>query len=567
MNVLPETITAPVTEDLSAVPTGDMPGDKVQIDESHVAKATALLPRLWEVLRPILAASPYQRAVIAVHGGSGVGKSEIGSLLAHFLRANGIGAYVMSGDNYPRRIPRDNDAERLRTFRTAGVRGLVDAGVYDPRVRGVLADLQSSDRDADPALVAEHPWLGTYQRAGRAALDAYLGTPNEIDFDEVSSILARFHDGATSLNLKRMGRELGELWYESVDVSDVSVLVVEWTHGNSDHLTGVDVPILLSSTPEETLAHRRSRARDGAVDSPFTTMVLGLEQAKLTSQARKAKIIVAKSGEVIDYDRYLEAMGRNLPGSGAMLNVYPDSVGGTLGDVVSLLVDPAVAGAFTAVYVLPSLFNTDLDRGFSVIDYGLNRLYATGADLDALREAGIALKLDFILNHASVLSPQFQDLLAKGDRSAYKDFFIDWNAFWAGHGELTEGGYVQPDPELIKDMYFRKPGLPILMVRLPDGSERPYWNTFYQEVRYPVPTALEVMQASGLQYASAEVVAARVGAALAAGKRPGDADFTGFEDARDPVVELVESRRTYLGQMDLDIRSPKVWQFYEDTLA
>ena len=566
MNVLPDAITAPVVEDLSAVPTGDMPGDKVQIDAGHVAKATSVLPRLWEVLRPILEASPHQRAVVAVHGGSGVGKSEIGSLLAHFLRANGVGAYVMSGDNYPRRIPRDNDAERLRTFRTAGVRGLVDAGLYGGDVRRALSDLQAADRDADPGLVAEHPWLGTYQRVGRAALDAYLGTPNEIDFDEVSGILARFHDGATSLNLKRMGRELGELWYESVDVSDVSVLVVEWTHGNSDHLTGVDVPILLSSTPEETLAHRRARARDGAVDSPFTTMVLALEQAKLASQARKAKIIVAKSGEVIDYDRYLASMGRNLPGAGAMLNLYPDSVGGTVADVVSLLVDPAVAGAFTAVYLLPSLFNTDLDRGFSVIDYGLNRLYATGADLNALREAGIALKLDFILNHASVLSPQFQDLLANGDRSAYKDFFIDWNAFWAGHGELTDGGYVQPDADLIKDMYFRKPGLPILMVRLPDGTERPYWNTFYQEVRYPVPTTLEVMRASGLQYASAEVVAARVGAAIAAGRGPGEADFSGFEDARDTVVELVESRRTYLGQMDLDIRSPKVWEFYEDTL-
>ena len=32
---------------------------------------------------------------------------------------NGVGAYVMSGDNYPRRIPRDNDAERLRTYRAA----------------------------------------------------------------------------------------------------------------------------------------------------------------------------------------------------------------------------------------------------------------------------------------------------------------------------------------------------------------------------------------------------------------------------------------------------------------
>src|SRR5664279_1372100 len=128
-----------------------------------------------------------------------------------------------------------------------------------------------------------------------------------------------------------------------------------------------------------------------------------------------------------------------------MLNVYPDSVGGTVSDVVDLVTDPAVTGAFSAVYLLPSVFNTDLDRGFSVIDYGLNRMYATQADLDALRDAGISLKLDFILNHASVLSPQFQDLVAKGDRSAYKDFFVDWNAFWAGHGTMTEGGFVRLD--------------------------------------------------------------------------------------------------------------------------
>jgi hypothetical protein len=564
---LPDRVIVPAIDDLDAIPTGDMPGDKVQIGEGHVAKATAVLPRLGEILKPILEASPHQRAVLAVQGGSGVGKSEIGSLLAHYLRANGIGAYVMSGDNYPRRIPRGNDAERLRTFRTAGVRGLVDAGAYDDDVRVALAALQTADRDADPAAVADKPWLATYQRVGRAALDAYLGTPNEIDFAEVSGILSRFHAGATSLQLKRMGRELGELWYSSVDLSEVNVLVVEWTHGNSDHLVGVDVAILLNSTPEETLSHRRARARDGATDSPFTTMVLALEQAKLASQAHKAKIIVAKSGALIDYDAYLESMGRNLPSAGAMLNVYPDSIGGTVKDVVDLVTDPAVTGAFSAVYLLPSVFNTDLDRGFSVIDYGLNRLYATQADLDSLREAGISLKLDFILNHASVLSPQFQDLLSHGDRSAYKDFFIDWNAFWAGHGEMAPEGYVQPDPALIKDMYFRKPGLPILMVRLPDSSERPYWNTFYQEVRYTAPSTLEVMKAADLQYASAEIVASRVAAALAAGKRPTDADFTSFEDARDTVVELVESRRTYLGQMDLDIRSDKVWEFYADTLS
>jgi len=219
------------------------------------------------------------------------------------------------------------------------------------------------------------------------------------------------------------------------------------------------------------------------------------------------------------------------------------------------------------VYLLPSIFNTDLDRGFSVIDYELNDLYTTRADLAALADTGLDFKFDFILNHASVLSPQFQDLLARGDRSAYKDFFIDWNAFWAGHGTMTEAGYVQPDPELIADMFFRKPGLPILMVRFPDGSERPYWNTFYQEVRYTAPDTQDLIRATGMQYGQADVLAGRLAAALASGKRPGEADFTGFEQVRDAVVDLVEANRKYLGQMDLNIKSPLVWEFYADTLA
>ena len=96
---------------------------------------------------------------------------------------------------------------------------------------------------------------------------------------------------------------------------------------------------------------------------------------------------------------------------GPMLNAYPDSIGGTLSDTVELLRSPELTGAFSSFYILPSLFNTDLDRGFSVIDYRLNRLLARQEDLDALRKLGIDLKLDFILNHASVLSPQFQDIL------------------------------------------------------------------------------------------------------------------------------------------------------------
>ncbi len=563
--VSPVPFDLPGIDDLSAIPTGDMPGDKVEINEAHVAKARAIAPRLWELLSPLLDEPPH-RAVVAVHGGSGVGKSEIGSLLAHYLRANGVGAYVMSGDNYPRRIPRDNDAERLRTFRTGGLRALVASGSYDDAVRERLAGLQASDLDADPAQVAGDPWLDTYQRSGRRALDTYLGTPLEIDFDEVGGLLRRFHDGAPSLLLKRMGREADQLWYDEVDMSGVRVLVIEWTHGNSDHLQGVDIPILLNSTPEETLAHRRLRNRDGKVDSAFTTMVLGLEQERLHSQAHKARIIVSKSGELLDYDAYLRSMGRDLPEPGVMINAYPDSLGGRLSGLVAFLTDPAVRGAFSSAYVLPSVFNSDLDRGFSVIDYELNDHYATPADLEALAEAEINLKFDFVLNHASVLSPQFQDLLTRGPRSKYKDFFIDWNAFWQGHGEMTREGYVVPDAEMLARMFFRKPGLPILMVRMPDGTERPYWNTFYQEVRYPRPEAEDLMDAARLQYTSAAALAARVSASLDAGDTPAQIDFSAFDAAREAVIEWLESRRRYLGQMDLNIKSPLVWDFYEDTL-
>jgi alpha-galactosidase len=70
----------------------------------------------------------------------------------------------------------------------------------------------------------------------------------------------------------------------------------------------VDIPVLLNSTPEETLAHRRSRNRDGKIDSPFTMRVLEIEQQMLHSQANKAKIIISKQGELLTYDEYKALM-------------------------------------------------------------------------------------------------------------------------------------------------------------------------------------------------------------------------------------------------------------------
>jgi len=263
----------------------------------------------------------------------------------------------------------------------------------------------------------------------------------------------------------------------------------------------------------------------------------------------------------------------NKNNNGPMLNAYPDSLGGNLSDIANFLSKNELKDVFSSFYILPSLFHTDLDRGFSVIDYSLNELFAKKEDLEKLDELGVDLKLDFILNHASVLSKQFQDIIKNGEKSKYRDFFIDWNKFWAGCGEMTEEGYIQPKTELIKDMFFRKPGLPILMVRFPDGKEVPYWNTFYQEVRYPSLDAVDIRNITGVQYSISEGLASLLNESLRDGKSPekilNESNIYSNKLSNDQKKELcdkLESKRKYLGQMDLNIKSPLVWEFYDNTL-
>ena len=164
--------------------------------------------------------------------------------------------------------------------------------------------------------------------------------------------------------------------------------------------------------------------------------------------------------------------------NGVMLNAYPDSIGTKFSDTVAMLKMPEFKDAFSLLYVLPTFFNSDLDRGFSIIDYNINKDLVDTNDLNDLNALDIKLKFDIVLNHLSVGSPQFKDLLQKGDKSVFKDFFINWNEFWEGYGVKNEDEIVIPEPQFLNKLFMRKSGLPILKVRFPDGSEQPYWNTF-----------------------------------------------------------------------------------------
>lgn len=289
------------------IPHGDMPGDSVQIGAEHIRKTGIIFPALLPILRDALLASEHRRAIVAVFGGSGVGKSEIASLLAYYLKEIGVGAYTLSGDNYPRRIPMYNDAERLRIFRTYGVRGMIEDGVYSPETRRTLNELWEKETDAEPTMAQEYPWLLSYQKHGKAALGGYLGSEMEQDYNELSAITDQFKAGAGRIWLKRMGRTDTALWYDEVDFSGVDVLIIEWTHGGGQY-RGVDIPILLGSTPAETREHRRARARDSKTDSAFTTMVLEIEQGLIEKRAPAAKLIVSKAGELLSLEAYQSAM-------------------------------------------------------------------------------------------------------------------------------------------------------------------------------------------------------------------------------------------------------------------
>ncbi|MBN2619371.1 MAG: hypothetical protein JXR64_13765 [Spirochaetales bacterium] len=245
--------------EISSVTTGDMPGDKVKIDESHIKRANVIFSHLLEKVK----SSNNKKTVISVFGGSGVGKSEIGSLIAHYFKLEGFGTYVLSGDNYPHRIPMINDKERLEI----------------------------------------------YNKNGREGLEKYLGTSNEIEFELINSIISDFKNGEKEIDLKRMGRTLDSIYFENVNFEKTDILVIEWTHGNNRLLNGVDFPIFLYSTPEETLQHRKSRARDNEVDSPFTKIVLEIEQNLLNSQYKNTELIISKNGEIITKVAFSKIIG------------------------------------------------------------------------------------------------------------------------------------------------------------------------------------------------------------------------------------------------------------------
>ena len=259
-------------------------------------------------------------------------------------------------------------------------------------------------------------------------------------------------------------------------------------------------------------------------------------------------------------------MKNNSISNGVMFNAYPDSIGSKLSDTVKLFQRPEFKDVFSLFYVLPTFFNSDLDRGFSIIDYNLNKDLVSKSDLKALKDLKIELKFDIVLNHLSVASPQFKDLIKNGEQSKYKDFFINWNNFWEGNATMGNDGIMIPQKAFLDKLFMRKSGLPVLQVPFPDGTVKPYWNTFYQKV---TPNKINLSKLESIVAESNHDVSslcARINRAIDEEEDLTTIDFGKYANQKPQILHHIYMNSTFLGQMDVNAKSDLIWEFYQETL-
>lgn len=151
---------------------------------------------------------------------------------------------------------------------------------------------------------------------------------------------------------------------------------------------------------------------------------------------------------------------------------YQDSNGDGIGDLKGLTrrLDYLKKLGVSGLWLMPITASSDHDHGYATTDFrAIEPQYGTLADFDELiREAhqrGIAIVMDYVINHASWQFPPFQEAVA--DRySPWRSWFV-WNTA-PGPGWDIWGKYPWYDaatkpwdwPGELKDLPAPKPGAP-----------------------------------------------------------------------------------------------------------
>lgn len=155
---------------------------------------------------------------------------------------------------------------------------------------------------------------------------------------------------------------------------------------------------------------------------------------------------------------------------GTVLITYADSMGKDIRELHAVLKEH-FSKAIGGVHLLP-FFPSSADRGFAPMDYrAVDPAFGTWNDVEALSK-DFALTADFMINHLSAHSPEYQDFLARKDESPYRDLFIRYKDFWPG-GKASR--------EDLDRVYKRKERDPYVVAEFADGTREKVWCTFDPE--------------------------------------------------------------------------------------
>jgi sucrose phosphorylase len=147
---------------------------------------------------------------------------------------------------------------------------------------------------------------------------------------------------------------------------------------------------------------------------------------------------------------------------------YPDSLGGDLASISSLL-DGPLAGLFTGVHVLPP-FPSSGDRGFAPITYRqIDPRFGTWQDIERLARTHDVV-LDVMINHISRGSEEFRDFARRGRASPSAGLFITLDKIWPSG---------DPPADDLARIFLRRPKTAFTTVEIEETQEaETVWATF-----------------------------------------------------------------------------------------
>lgn len=246
------------------------------------------------------------------------------------------------------------------------------------------------------------------------------------------------------------------------------------------------------------------------------------------------------------------------------LITYADRLGGDLAGT-SRVIEEVFGDAIGGVHLLPFFTPHDgADAGFDPVDHAaVDPRLGTWDDVRALGR-GRDTVVDVIVNHVSSDSPQFQDVVRRGDDSPYASMFLTFSDVYpegATEDELTS-------------TYRPRPGLPFTPVVL-GGRKRLAWTTFTSQ-----QMDIDVTSSVGREYLTsvletlsrAGVTLVRLDAVGYAVKTPGTTSFMTPEtfefiddftqQARDLGLHvLVEVHSYFERQIEIGRRVDRVYDF------